>query len=70
MPTSIILLPINSYKSHSVSLISNFSGKNVLLPGDDCFYLKNNELFVRANAPIGDSVIRDRLISVTVKVSW
>ena len=40
----------------------------MFLPGGDCFYLKDNELFAKANAAIGDSVIRDRLISVTVKV--
>ena len=41
----------------------------MFLPGGDCFYLKDNELFVKANAPIVDSVIRDRLISLTVKVN-
>ena len=40
------------------------------MAGADCFYLTNNELFVRADAPISESVIRNRLISVIVKVNW
>ena len=50
-------------------MISNFSVKTLILPGGDCFFLNNNELFVRADAPIDDSIIRDRLISVTVKAT-
>ena len=38
------------------------------LSGPDCFTLKDNELFVRENAAISESALRNRLISITVKV--
>ena len=68
IPTSIMILPMNFYQFPSVSFFSNFADKNVILPGKDCFHLNNSQLFVKANAIIDETVIRNRLISVMVKV--